>query len=77
MCPVGKNTQLADLLHGASLLIWDEVPIQHQYCFKAVNRMFRDVCDDNALFGGLSTGFAQILPVVCREGRPVTVNACL
>ena len=61
---VGKNTQLADLLRQTSLIIWDEVSMQHKHCFEALHRMLTDVRGDEYMFGGIPTvfggDFAQI-----------------
>ena len=77
-----KNSQLANLLRETALIIWDEVPMQHKFCFEAVHRMLADICsDDCSLFGGIPTvfggDFAQILPIVPRSNRADIVNACL
>ncbi|UPX10330.1 uncharacterized protein EKO05_0000996 [Ascochyta rabiei] len=81
ICPVAPGSELGRLLQAATLVIWDEVPMQHRYCFEAVHRMLQDVRSSPALFGGLpviaSGDFAQILPVVRRGQRPAIVNACL
>jgi len=80
---IGKNTQLADLLHQTSLIIWDEVPMQHRYCFEAVNRKLNDISNtfENALFGNipilLSGDFAQIAPIVPCGNRAATIRASL
>ncbi|XP_020102630.1 uncharacterized protein LOC109720149 [Ananas comosus] len=34
-CEIKKGTQLARLLHCASLIIWDEAPMNHRNCFEA------------------------------------------
>ena len=64
VCAVGKNTQLADLLRQTSLIIWDEVSMQHKHCFEALHRMLTDVRGDESMFGGIPTvfggDFAQI-----------------
>ena len=57
------------------IIIWDEVPMQHKYCFEAVSRTLNDICHANKhdLFGNipilLGGDFAQILPVVRRGNR--------
>ena len=80
-CAVSRNSTLAELLQQATLVIWDEVPMQHKYCFEAVHRTLMDVRADDALFGGLPIvlggDFAQILPVVQRGNRAAIVNTCL
>lgn len=81
VCPVPLTSDLADLLRATVLVIWDEVPMQHRYCFEAVHRMLQDVRGSTALFGGLPMvfggDFAQILPVVRHGQRPAIVAACL
>jgi ATP-dependent DNA helicase PIF1 len=73
-CNVKQQDQRARLLREASLIIWDEAPMMHIYCFEAFDRTMRDimrVVDENNLkkpFGGkvviLGGDFRQILPVV-------------
>jgi len=78
---IGKNTQLADLLCQTSLIIWDEVPMQHRYCFEAVNRTLNDISNtyEHALFGNipilLGRDFAQIAPVILHGNRAATIRA--
>jgi len=79
VCSITKNSYLGDLIRRTSLIIWDEVPIQHNACFEAVNRTLNDVCSsgNQQLFGGipieLGGDFAQILPVIRRGTRESTV----
>ena len=82
ICHINKNTQLADLLRNTALIIWDEVPMQHKYCFEAVHRTLQDLLStDDHVFGGipviLSGDFAQILPVIRKGNRAAIVSACL
>jgi hypothetical protein len=78
---VKPDSELGELLRQAVLIIWDEVPMQHRYCFEAVDRMLQDVRDSTDTFGGLplvcSGDFAQILPVVRHGDWGATVDACL
>jgi hypothetical protein len=77
----------ATLLRTVGLIIWDEVPMQHKYCFEVVHRLFCDLrgipndSPSTPLFGGtpvvLGGDFAQILPVVQGGSRADTVTACL
>jgi ATP-dependent DNA helicase PIF1 len=39
ICSVPPSSDLSQLLQQAVLVIWDEVPMQHRYCFEAVHRM--------------------------------------
>lgn len=80
---ISKNSKLAALLRLVDLIIWDEVPMQHKYCFEVVHRLFVDLRSATAdvLFGGvpvvLGGDFAQILPVVPGGSRGDIVTACL
>jgi hypothetical protein len=82
-CNITSSSTLAQLIRKASLIIWDEVPMQHKFCFEAVNWSLNDIChvSDSSLFGRIPTvlggDFAQILPVVRRGSRQATVQACL
>ena len=80
---ITKQSALAQVLRVTDLIIWDEVPMQHKYCFEVVHRLLvdlRSVADD-VLFGGvpviLGGDFAQILPVIPRGSRADIVTACL
>ena len=72
-CSIDKEDSRAELLRSASLIIWDEVPMQHRFGPETVSRTLVDIRDDPRPFGGLAVvfggDFRQILPVV-RRGRP-------
>jgi len=80
---VPKNSKLAALLRSVDLIIWDEVPMQHKYCFEVVHRLFVDLRSamGDELFGGvpvvLGGDFAQILPMVPNGSRTDIVSASL
>ena len=81
-CSIKKNTNVARLIQNTSMIIWDEVPMQHKFCFEAVDRTLRDICDQpDLLFGGipivLGGDFAQIPPVVVRGQRADIISASL
>lgn len=82
VCPIKKNSDLAAMLMQCSLIIWDEVPMQHRHCFEAVSRTLQDICSNfGSLFGGipvvLGGDFAQIGPVVKNGQRHHIVEASL
>ncbi|XP_020113189.1 uncharacterized protein LOC109727463 [Ananas comosus] len=72
VCEIKKSSQLAKLISHASLIIWDEAPMNHKNCFEALDRTLKDILeldDSNAgekMFGGktvlLGGDFRQILP---------------
>jgi len=81
-CSFTKNSQLADLIRQADLVIWDEAPMQHRHIIEAVDRSFRDVRNNpDKAFGGLTVvfggDFQQILPVILKGSRPQVVGACM
>lgn len=84
VCNIALSTQLGELLWNTALIIWDEVPMQHKYCYEGVNRSWNDICriaDHQGYFVNIPTilgsDFAQILPVVPRANRAGTVAASL
>jgi len=42
-CSLKLKTPLAQLVIQAKLIIWDEAPMMHIFCFEALDRSFRDV----------------------------------
>ena len=80
-CNIPKNSQLADLIRLADLVIWDEAPMQHRHIMEAVDRSFRDLRNPDKPFGGLTVvfggDFQQILPVILKGSRAQVVGACM
>uniref|UniRef100_A0A0R0KHB5 ATP-dependent DNA helicase n=2 Tax=Glycine subgen. Soja TaxID=1462606 RepID=A0A0R0KHB5_SOYBN len=76
-CNIHQGTQLAELLNQTSLIIWDEAPMAHKFCFEALDHSLRDIIKhnskDNTIFGGkvmvFGGDFRQILPVIPRGSR--------
>ncbi|XP_061357242.1 uncharacterized protein LOC133301608, partial [Gastrolobium bilobum] len=87
MCNISQNSTLSELLSKTSLIIWDEAPMVHRFCFEALDRTLRDVlrfsnpsfCDNP--FGGkvvvLGGDFRQILPVIPHGSRHDIVYATI
>ncbi|KAL4589251.1 hypothetical protein LXL04_002157 [Taraxacum kok-saghyz] len=86
-CDIKMGSHLAELVCMTSLIIWDEAPMAHRFCFEALDRTLRDILQNrfpNASarpFGGLTVvlggDFRQILPVIPKGRRHDTVNAAL
>ena len=80
-CNIPKNSQLAKLIREADLVIWDEAPMQHRHIMETVDRSFRDLCDSDKHFGGITVvfggDFQQILPVILKGCRAQVVGACM
>ncbi|MCO5591078.1 hypothetical protein L7F22_045055 [Adiantum nelumboides] len=62
-CNIKVNSQLAQLLRMASLIIWDEAPMTHRHAFEALDKMLRDVMQNNMLFGGKVLQLKHNVPV--------------
>ena len=52
VCNTNTQTQRADLIRNADLIIWDELPMTHRYCVEALEKSLRDITRQNKLFGG-------------------------
>ncbi|XP_024039494.1 uncharacterized protein LOC18043160 [Citrus clementina] len=42
-CEIRQGTLLAGLLMKTSLIIWDEAPMAHKFCFEALDKTLRDI----------------------------------
>jgi len=73
-CDMHPKSHLAELIINTKLIIWDEAPMMHMYCFEALDRSLKDLFrqkNDDRLdipFGGkvvvLNGDFRQILPII-------------
>jgi hypothetical protein len=55
VCFIKKGTNKAELIKQTSLIIWDEVPMQHCFVVDAVDRTCRDILDQpDHPFGGIN-----------------------
>ena len=80
-CNINKRSELADLIKASKLIIWDEAPMAHKFCFESVDRTLRDITSIDMPFGDkvmVSGGdFRQVLPVVRNGTRFDIVQAAL
>ena len=84
-CSISLQSERAQAIRDASLIVWDEVPMIHRHAVEAVNRTLQDIMGatdpslQNALFGNkvivFGGDFRQTLPVVKRGSRSDCVNA--
>jgi len=82
-----KDSPRVNLVRAAKLIIWDEAPMMHRWCFEAVDRSMRDIMSKNdplnefRPFGGMTVvlggDFRQILHVVRKGTRQDTVDASI
>ncbi|XP_065642149.1 ATP-dependent DNA helicase PIF1-like [Hydra vulgaris] len=80
-CNVTPNSIHGHFLSQASLFLLDETSMIPKHALNAIDRLLKDVCNNNfpfegkvILFGG---DFRQILPVVKREQPAEVVEACI
>ncbi|XP_058726187.1 uncharacterized protein LOC131597510 [Vicia villosa] len=84
-CDINKGSDSGDLLKVSKLIIWDEAPMCHKFCFEALDKTLRDIMggsrssdeifgDKVIVFGG---DFRQILPVIPRGGRSDIIHATI
>jgi hypothetical protein len=80
-CNIPAQSALATLIRETSLVFWDEAVMQHRYFFEEVDCTFRDVRQDDCLFGGVVVcfcgDFRQILPIIPKGTRGQIVASCL
>ncbi|XP_019168340.1 PREDICTED: uncharacterized protein LOC109164044 [Ipomoea nil] len=84
-CNISHGSQLAELIVQSKLIIWDEAPMMHKFCFEALDRTMRDLMrfknprSFDMTFGGktvvLGGDFKQILPVIPKGTRQDIVRA--
>ncbi|XP_067949868.1 ATP-dependent DNA helicase pif1-like [Watersipora subatra] len=79
VCNIKKNSGTAQLLQRCVLIMWDECTMLHKLAFEALNRILKDLRENNRLFGGvtllLSGDFCQTLPVIQRGTPADEINA--
>ena len=79
---IEKGTSKAELLQQCSLIIWDELPMQHRHVAEAVDRTLKDILNQpDHPFGGITVAwrgdFQQTLLVVPKGSMEEIVAACI
>nr|GEZ78358.1 ATP-dependent DNA helicase PIF1-like [Tanacetum cinerariifolium] len=44
ICHIAADSDLAELIRKAKLIIWDEAPMVNRHCYEAFDRTLRDIC---------------------------------
>jgi len=56
VCNITKGSELSDLMKLANLIIWDEAPMAHKFCFEALDQTLKDIMKEHNksdfVFGG-------------------------
>ena len=80
-CRVDRNSDTAQLIIAAELIVWDEAPMMHRHVYEYLDRVLRDVNRVDALFGGkvviLGGDFRQIPTVIPKGSRAQVCEASL
>ncbi|KAL7116793.1 hypothetical protein ACP275_03G027900 [Erythranthe tilingii] len=78
---MSQQSPQEELLMRAKLIIWDEAPMMHIYCFEALDKTMKSILQVDKPFGGkvvvLGRDFRQILPVVLKASRQDIVHATI
>ena len=78
---ITAQSELAQLIRMARLIVMDEAPMTHRHHLEALDRTLRDLMASEEPFGGKVVGlggdFRQVLPVVRRGNQASIVDACL
>ncbi|XP_027934329.1 ATP-dependent DNA helicase PIF1-like [Vigna unguiculata] len=85
ICNIEQGSEASELLKKVELIIWDEAPMAHKYCFEALDRTLNDIMSgmtkENTVFGGkvivFGGDFRQILPVIPGGSRSDIVNSTI
>ena len=76
-----KQSDKAELLKKASLIIWDKAPMLHRHALEVVDQLLKDLMNSTLPFGGklvvLGGNFWQVLPVVCKGTHGQVVQAAI
>jgi hypothetical protein len=80
-CKILRKSDLHQLLAQTSLIIWDEISMQHKYAIDAVDRTLHNLYKNNLPFGGITMlfrgDFRQTLPVILRGTREQIIAATI
>ena len=78
---ITADSSEAQQLREARLIVWDEITMANVHAFNLVDRLLRDVTDDQRPFGGkvvfVGGDFRQCLPVIPRGSRTLIVESCV
>ncbi|KAH1137129.1 hypothetical protein GYH30_027208 [Glycine max] len=85
ICNIHQGSELAELLKVTKLIIWDEAPMAHKFCFEALDKSLRDIMglgnESSTIFGGkviaFGRDFHQILPVIPRGSRSYIIHSTI
>ncbi|XP_028074183.1 uncharacterized protein LOC114276597 [Camellia sinensis] len=81
VCSITKQSDLAELIRRATVIIWDEATMTNRYAFEALNRTLIDITGVDCPFGGkimvFGGDFRQVLPLVPKGTKAETIAASI
>ena len=81
VCNISPVSKEAQKLREIDLIILDEASMIPTHALHAIDRLLRDITNNDVLFGGkvflLGGDFRQVLPVVPRGSRAMILDTCL
>ena len=80
-CNISPNFEYGIKLRNVKVIIWDEITMTSKHAFEAVDKLFRDICENNEILCGklilVSGDFRQTLPIVKPGNRTQVVENCV
>lgn len=80
LCNIRNGSHRAELIRNCDLMIWDELPMTHEYCVEALNLTLQDLLNDT-IFGVKTILFSgdwrQVGPVVKYGSASDTVETAV
>ena len=75
---ITDQSKECQFLRQTDVFIWDEAPMAPRYTFEIMNRILKDMMNNDLLFGGkvviLGGDFRQLLPILSRHIRSEVIN---
>ena len=79
--PIKAQSARAMVLRKARLIVWDEAPMAPREALECVDRLLRDLMEQDRAFGGkvlvLGGDFRQVLPVMPHSSREDVIGHSL
>lgn len=78
VCSIKSQSNEAETIRNARIIVWDEAPMTNRYIFDAVDRSLRDITRNENEFGNIlmvfGGDFRQTLPVIPKANRASIVS---